>query len=151
MNIKFREMDTHDIPAVFEVRLSTIENAVTMEELDEDYGITPDSISESMTSRARGWVCEDSGNVVGFVMGDGIEGEVSVLAVYPQYEGKNIGATLMKFAQDWLFSKGHAELFLMTDPDRSVRAHGFYRSLGWQATGTIEDEDELFTLQQPNG
>ena len=39
MTLKFREMERQDIPVVFEVRLSTVENVVTMEELEEDYGI----------------------------------------------------------------------------------------------------------------
>ena len=44
-------MDTSDLPAVFTVRLSTIENAITLEELEEDYGITPDSLAAAMQSR----------------------------------------------------------------------------------------------------
>lgn len=66
MMLKIREMEIDDIPATFGVRLSTIENAVTMSELERDYGVIPHSLSEAMKSHVKGWVCEDAANIVGF-------------------------------------------------------------------------------------
>ena len=54
MDLSYRQMRTDDLPAVFDVRLSTVENAVTMEELERDYGITPPSLSEAMKSHVKG-------------------------------------------------------------------------------------------------
>lgn len=135
-----------DLPATFEVRLSTVENAITMEELERDYGITPQSLSEAMASHVKGWLCEDSGTVVGFSMGDLSNGEVLVVAVHPDYEGNGIGKTLLLQVQDWLFSQGHEQIWLRANPDPKIRAHGFYRKLGWKATETRGDE-EVMTLR----
>ncbi|MDH3919394.1 MAG: GNAT family N-acetyltransferase, partial [Rhodospirillales bacterium] len=99
MDLSYRRMRIDDLPAAFAVRLSTIENAVTMAELERDYGITPRSLSEAMKSHVKGWLCEDSGTVVGFAMGDLSSGEVQVVAVRPEYEGKGIGGNLLMRVQ----------------------------------------------------
>jgi len=139
-------MQIDDLPAVFAVRLSTIENAVTMEEMEDRYGVTPQSLSEAMKSHVKGWLCEDSGSVVGFSMGDGSKGEVQVVAVLPEYEGRGIGKILLARVQTWLFSMGHEEIWLLANPDPSTRAHGFYRRQGWHATGTMRHGDEVLKL-----
>jgi len=54
MHLRYRRMTVDDLPAVFSVRLSTIENAITMQELEEDYGITPESLAEAMGSHVSG-------------------------------------------------------------------------------------------------
>jgi ribosomal protein S18 acetylase RimI-like enzyme len=128
--MKFREMQPQDIAGVFAVRTRTRENRLTMEEL-KNRGITPESILQIINESAKGWVCEDGNEIVGFTMGDGRSGEVLVLAVLPEAEGKGIGRQLMQRVQDWLFSQGHRELWLMENPDPSIRAYRFYRRLGW--------------------
>ncbi len=138
-----------DLPAVFSVRLSTIENAITMSQLEEDYDITPKALAEAMNSHVRGWLCEDSGKVVGFSMGDRSRGEVQVVAVLPEYEGKDIGKNLLNRVQNWLFSEGHKEIWLCANPDRKTRAYGFYRKLGWQATGRMLGDNEVLAIRSP--
>ncbi|MEM1256404.1 MAG: GNAT family N-acetyltransferase [Cyanobacteria bacterium P01_H01_bin.21] len=147
MELQYRKMTVEDLPAVFSVRLSTIENAITMEELDEDYDITPHSLAEAMRSHVCGWLCEDSGVVVGFSMGDRSNGEVQVVAVFPEYEGNGIGKTLLSQVQNWLYSAGYREIWLGTNPDPTLRAYGFYRKLGWQATGKMKGEDEIMIFR----
>ena len=49
MNLAFRPMTPDDVPATFDVRLSTVENAITMERLESDYGVTPERMAEAMT------------------------------------------------------------------------------------------------------
>jgi len=146
--LTIREMTITDIPEAFAVRLSTVENAVTMGELEEDYGITPESLSAAMRSHVRGWLCEDSGRVVGFAMGDRSNGEVQVVAVLPDYEGRAIGNNLLDRVKAWLFSEGHEEIWLLANPDPGVRAHGFYRKLGWRATGSRKGDDEVMVLRR---
>ncbi len=148
MPLSNRQMQPGDIPAVLAVRFSTKENAITLEELEEDYGITPQSIAHSLTVQTRGWLCEDDGNVVGVAMGNGSNGEIEVVAVLPDYEGQGVGGSLLKLAQDWLFSLGHKEIWLLANPDPDVRATGFYEHFGWQATGVMEDDDQVLTLQR---
>ena len=149
MTLSFREMRPNDLPAVFELRVSTRENAVTMEELEEDYGITPASLAEAMASHVKGWLCEEQGQVVGFAMGDRANGEVQVVAVRPDSEGRGIGKRLLGLVQGWLFEEGHEEIWLLSNPDSGVRAHGFYRKLGWQPTGERQGYDEV--LRRKNG
>ena len=147
MALVFREMTNDDLPAVFSVRTSTIENAITMEELKEDYGITLESLAEAMNSHVNGWLCEDSDIVVGFSMGDRLNGEVQVVAVHPDYEGRGIGKALLNKVKNWLFSLGHEEIWLGAYPDPDIRAYGFYRKLGWQTTGEMKGYDEIMVLR----
>ena len=150
MTLKIREMEINDFPATFAVRLSTVENPVTMAELERDYGVTPRSLSEAMKSHVRGWVCEDAARIVGFAMGDRTTGEVQVVAVRPEYERKGIGKDLLMHVQEWLFSEHHDEIWLLANPDPSVRATGFYRKLGWRATGTFRGNDVVLKLGKSN-
>lgn len=144
----FRKMNLDDIAPTFAVRLSTVENAITMEELERVYGITPRSLADAMASHVEGWLCEDGGAIVGFAMGDRSTGEVLVVAVLPEYEGRGIGKELLVRVQNWLFSNGHEEIWLLANPDPDVRATGFYRRLGWRATGRLKGDDEVMTLRR---
>lgn len=150
MTKSFRKMTVDDVPAVLDVRFSTIENAITLERLEQDYGITPESIVASMATHVRGWLCEVDGEVVGFAMGDRANGEVQVVAVRPGHEGKGIGGKLLALTCDWLFAEGHDEVWLMSNPDPGVRAYGFYRKLGWCPTGEIKGEDEVLVWLKPD-
>ena len=146
MALTYRQMEISDLPAAFAVRLSTIENAITMDELERDYGITPDSLADAMRSDVKGWLCEDGGTVVGFSMGDRSNGEVQVVAVRPDYEGRGVGKTLLAEVQAWLSSEGHREIWLYANSDPDIRATGFYRKLGWQATGVMRGDDQVLKL-----
>jgi uncharacterized protein with ATP-grasp and redox domains len=70
-------MKPADLPEVFLIRTATIENAVTMEDL-EKYGITENSLTKAMQSHVIGWVYEDSNEISGFVMFDDSSGEIQV-------------------------------------------------------------------------
>jgi ribosomal protein S18 acetylase RimI-like enzyme len=140
-------MKREDVDAVLHLRTLTRENALTMEELAER-GITPESTSRLLEEDVKGWVCEESGEILGFAMGDGRSGEVLVLAVLPEHEGRGIGRRLLSSVQDWLFSRGHSELWLLENPDPAVRAYGFYRSLGWLPTGEFRGEEQVLKLRR---
>jgi GNAT superfamily N-acetyltransferase len=88
---------------------------------------------------------------VGFCNGDGTTGEVLVLAVLPEYEAKGIGKKLLTCVVEWLRSIGFEQPWLAASPESSVRAHGFYRSLGWRPSGRVlENGDEILQLQPNN-
>ncbi len=148
MPLIYRKMERSDLPSAFAVRLSTIENAVTMEELAEDYGITQEYLAKAMETDVRGCLCEDDGKVVGFSMGDRSNGEVQVVAVLPTHERRGIGKSLLARVQDWLFSEGHEEIWLLANPDPGIRATGFYRHLAWEATGKMRGHDEVLKLRK---
>ena len=100
-----------------------------MEELEEDYGITSESLAQAMSSHVSGWLCEDSDVVVGFSMGDRLNGEIQVVAVLPEYEGHGIGKNLLTKVQSWLFSKGHETIWLGANswkPSYSVKNTKFF-------------------------
>lgn len=128
--MQFRELTVADIPALFDLRPRTRENALTVEELQR-LGITPQSIADSLVQTTRGWVCEEAGRIVGFSMADRTTGELLVIAVLPEYEGKGVGGRLMALAEDWLAASGCTRAWLTTDVDTSLRAYGFYRKRGW--------------------
>jgi len=126
----FREIVHGDVPAIFKVRVATRENAYTMEEL-QGLGITVNSVSAMIDTTHRGWLCEDDDLVVGFAMGNRKTGEMWVIAVLPEYEGRGIGAKLLAFVETWLWSEGWCKIWLTTDIDPTLRAYGFYRNQGW--------------------
>ena len=145
-------MTAADLPEVFNIRISTKENSITMSELEEHHGLTPKTLAGAMRGSVKGWVCETDGKIVGFAMGDGETGEMTVLAVLPEYERRGIGKALLARVQGWLFDSGHEELWLVTTPNPDFRAYGFYQSQGWRATGEIVGgEDEKFVLQREIG
>ena len=127
----FREIQPDDMQAIFDVRGAAWHNDNGLEELTR-FGITHDSVREMMQQTHRGWLCEVDGKVVGFAMGNRATGEMWVIAVLKEYEGRGFGKRLLTMVEDWLFSAGWDEIWLTTDPDETVRAVGFYRHLGWR-------------------
>jgi GNAT superfamily N-acetyltransferase len=148
MELLFRETLPSDIEALFTVRARTRESAISKEGL-ASIGITPKAIAEQMASgRLKGWVCLHGSTLVGFCNGDGETGEVLVLAVLPEYERRGIGSSLLSRVVEWLRSVGSDTIWLAASPDRRIRAHGFYRSLGWRPNGKTEQNgDEILVLE----
>ena len=142
-----RELVAADIPAIFAVRVSTTENAINEAQLN-DLGITPESTEAAICDNLKGWVAEVDGEVTGFVMGDKNTGEVTVLALRPESEGRGLGKQLMQQVSEWLFAMGHDELWLLTGAIPSFRAYGFYQAIGWQPTGERVDANEKFILRR---
>lgn len=144
----FRKIQPSDIDACFTVRARTRENPVSREQLAA-VGITPEAFAAALEGeRVKGWVCEDSGQVVGFCSGDAETGEVLVLAVLPEYEGQGVGRRLLGEVVDELRALGHRRVWLAASPDPAVRAHGFYRAQGWRPTGDVDGiGDEILVLE----
>ena len=89
-------------------------------------GITPASVAEHLAAGAtRGWVCWSESRIVGFCIGEAATGEVLVLAVLPQFEGRGIGKTLLSLAVDWLRSFKPTRIWLGASSDPRARSHGF--------------------------
>lgn len=138
---RFRNATTEDIESMFAVRASTRQNPISAERL-AGLGITPSSVAAALAAGDIGsWVCEYAGAVVGFCNADMHSGEVLVLAVLPEHEGKGIGKRLLSLAIECLQRHGYTRLWLFADSDPGARSHGFYRANGWAATGWL----------QPNG
>jgi GNAT superfamily N-acetyltransferase len=148
MDLVFRETLPSDIEGSFSVRARTRENPISEEGL-ASLGITAESTAKQMGSgRVKGWVCLDSSTLVGFCSGDAESGEVLVLAVLPDYERKGIGTYLLARVVEWLRSVGSDTIWLAASSDPRIRAHGFYRSLGWRPNGKTEQNgDEILVLE----
>ncbi|WP_420821232.1 GNAT family N-acetyltransferase [Ramlibacter rhizophilus] len=65
-------------------------------------------------------------------------GEIVVLAILPEWEGRGIGKRLLAMAIEELATLGLARLFLGCSTDPNSRSYGFYRRLGWRSTGQID-------------
>ena len=128
--MRIREITNADVPDLFAVRVQTHENRLTRDELAA-LGITEASVRAGLDGSFKGWLCEADGRVVGFAMGDRSTGEMTVIAVLPEYIGRGIGSALLRSVQDWLFGQGCARLWLTTDVDPSLKAYGFYLQHGW--------------------
>jgi GNAT superfamily N-acetyltransferase len=128
--VTFREIKPEDVPALFAVRVATRENAYTLAELRK-LGITEESVCEQLRTSHAGWLCEEGARVVGFSMADRRTGEMWVIAVLPEFEGRGVGARLLQSVEDWLWSQGWSEAWLTTSIDPALRAYGFYRKQGW--------------------
>ncbi len=148
MDLIFRETQVEDVEDMFSVRARTRQNPISKEQL-ATYGITPASSAADMASgKMRGWGCFHDADLVGFCNGDGTTGEVLVLAVLPEYESNGIGRRLLSHVVEWLRSTGFPQPWLAASPDPGIRAHGFYRALGWRPDGrSLENGDEILVLE----
>ena len=131
----FREMTAADVPSTFLIRTAAKENPLTLTGM-KSLGITVESVRGHIATTHKGYICEIDGVVVGFVIADNRSGELWVLAVWPEHEGKGIGRQLLVLAQDWLFSQGWDKLWLTTGitPSHALK---LYTKLGWTVVGTL--------------
>lgn len=145
--MKFRRTRPGDIEETYAVRAATRQNPISKATLAAA-GFGPEAVSERYANGAYvGWVCEAEGRIAGFATGDAGTGEIVVIAVLPEYEGKGIGKALLSRLIEDLIGRGCARLWLEASPDPRVRAHGFYRANGWVPTGRISaGGDEILEL-----
>jgi GNAT superfamily N-acetyltransferase len=64
-------------------------------------------------------------------MGHAKTGEMWVIAVLKEFEGRGVGRALIARVEEWLAKVGWSEVWLTTDVDENFRAVGFYKRLGW--------------------
>ena len=149
MEICYRPTNIDDMEALFDILSRTRDNPIARERLAQ-MGVTPASLGEGLETRTLcGWVSVCDKGVIGFCIGNTETGEVLVLALLPDYEGRGIGKHLLGRVVEALFDKGHNSLWLKADSNSEVRAHGFYRYLGWRPTGQVsENGDERLELSR---
>lgn len=155
MNLVYRSATASDIAECIEIRGNTRDNAVSVERLKE-LGVTQASWAADVASgRLPGYVCVDEDRVVGYCYGDRNTGEIVVLAVLPDWEGKGVGKRLLNSLVMDFAALGHRRLFLGCSSKSQFRSHGFYRHLGWISTGRLyanrDEELEYFPRQAKRG
>jgi GNAT superfamily N-acetyltransferase len=139
MNLRLAERP--DIAAMHRVRLAVRENT-----LSDPARITAADYVAAMEDLGRTWVIETEGEVVAFASGYAA-GSVWALFVHPDHEGRGYGKALHAAMIDWLWSQGHARLWLTTSP--GTRAERFYLALGWQPCGTVPGGEVRLELAAP--
>lgn len=133
--MNLRLIQPKDLSEIIEVRASTRENSLSRAAL-RDLGITEESTAELLRTTHRGWLCEEEERIVGFAIGDGKTGELWVIAVLPEFEGRGVGLRLIESVEEWLWSLGWQEVWLWTSSDPKKRAFTFYSKRGWHVTET---------------
>ncbi len=78
---------------------------------------------------------------IGFSIANSREKTILGLFVLPSFEGRGAGRVLIEAAEDWLWSKGIDEIWLVTGNDPSLRAYGFYLHLDWIPIGVEPSGD----------
>ena len=142
MPLAYRPATADDVPRCIELRALTRQNAVSVEIL-ASYGITAASWGDALRRGDQaGFVATDHGDIVGYCFGDLHSGEVLVLALLPAYEGQGVGRRLLAQMVERLFAAGQRRLYLGCSTDPAMRSHGFYRHLGWVATGQVDEHDD---------
>lgn len=147
MHLQYRPALKQDAAECVEMRGKTRQNAFSEEQL-RGIGVTARSWGENIDSGALpGHVCTCDGNIVGYCFGDRETGEIVVLAILPDFEGRGVGRELLDRTTGELAELGHTRLFLGCSPDPGSRSHGFYRHLGWRSTETFDQYgDEILEL-----
>jgi GNAT superfamily N-acetyltransferase len=130
--IRIRTATADDMDQIFRVRSSVTENLLTIEQL-EQRGITPASVAASFLANAKGWVAEQSDQVVGFAIADRESKSIFGLFVLAEFGGRGIGSHLLDQALLWLGQNGAERVWLTTGPQ--TRAAHFYERRGWVIAG----------------
>ena len=149
MQIEFRDVAPEDFDRCIEIRGMTRDNPVPAEILMQ-FGVTKEAWVPLVREKSIvGVVAEAKGEVVGFCSGDVHSGELLVLALLPEYEGRGVGKNMLDLVTDKLFAPGIDKLWLAASPDPEIRAHGFYRHVGWSPTGLIDESgDEVLEYRK---
>ena len=119
--VLFREASATDMPGISHVRLAVIENALSVEQLQER-GITNASVAASLLTHRKGWVAEQDGQIVAFSMADRADWSIFALFVLPGYEQRGLGGHLLDLALGWLWDNGAERVWLSTGRKRGRRA-----------------------------
>lgn len=124
------------------IRGLTRENAFSEQDLRQ-LGITVESWRAGIQSgQFPGYVACVDGLMAGYCFADRDSGEIMVLALLPRHEGQGLGKALLARMTEDLRWRGLKRLFLACNASPKVRAHGFYRHLGWQETGQQDEHGD---------
>lgn len=152
--LHLRPAATDDVELMFDIRCSVRENHQSRGELAQ-LGITPASVAEMIESGDYiSFIAEMGGAPVGFAMAQISREYVFAVFVLPSNEEEGVGRGLMSAIECGLRSAGTRSAWLSTSADSNLRAHGFYRRLGWRAEGMLADgqivfKKDLFAQPEP--
>jgi GNAT superfamily N-acetyltransferase len=134
-HLSIRPATRHDMPGLWEVRYAVRENTLTPGR------ITDEELRRNIEEDGRGWVAEQDGRILGFVIGLN-SGSVWALFVRPEAEGRGIATRLQEAMLAWYAQQPIGRLWLTTGP--GTRAEKFYAAHGWQAAGPCGVDEVRF-------
>ena len=137
-----RQAVASDIPGMQRVRSAVRENRLV------STVITDEAVREAIEVSGRGWIVESQGEIVGFSIGNAMNGNVWALFVHPDHERRGYGRSLHDTLIVWLWSQGLDRLWLTTEA--GSRAQGFYEVAGWHLVGRSDRGELRYELQRPN-
>lgn len=135
----YREANTDDIAGLHHVRMSVRENILNNPALvkESDY-------VDFLTTKGKGWLCEEDNGVLGFAIIDFTRNNIWALFVHPNQEKKGIGRRLQHLMLSWHFSNSRENLWLTTAP--RTRAESFYLASGWKGCGRTSQGETRFEM-----
>lgn len=134
-----RPATVHDIDSMHAVRLAVRENALSDETL-----VRPQHYRALLQESGRGWVYEESDNVVAFGIADHARRHIWALFVAPGFERQGIGRELLTAMVTWLFEQSREPVWPTTG--RNTRAEHFYRAAGWRGVNSAAHDEIRFEL-----
>jgi GNAT superfamily N-acetyltransferase len=147
--VPVRLATTADIPALFTIRTSVVENRLDLLQLAER-GVTPDSMSGLLgCDHSRTFVVDQPEGVSGFATAHAQSASVFAVFVAPAAQGRGYGRALLSACEEWLFAQGCETIWLTTGEDPGNRAHAFYRAAGWTLVGSAEHGDVRYEKRCP--
>ena len=144
--MSFRLIEDRDVKELIQLRTMVKENILTMEDLIR-FGITEEEVIRKIHGSYKGWLCECDGRIAGFSMGNSEDGEMWVIAVLPEYEGRGIGRKLLHLVSEWLFFF-HNELWLTTEDNPANRAYHLYTRAGWKKVSAEDEHCKMICVRQ---
>ncbi len=145
--MKIREAKIEDIETLFNIRTSVIENYQSREELAA-LEITPETIAQMLQTDYRAWIAEIDEQPIAFSMANATAETIFAMFVLPSFEGSGAGRALMQQAEQWLWSQGVEEIWLLTGNNPNLRAYGFYLHLGWTPSEIQSDGQIKFVKKK---
>ncbi|MGH8180877.1 MAG: GNAT family N-acetyltransferase [Steroidobacteraceae bacterium] len=102
---------------------------------------------ELASGQIKLWECLHDSQAVGHCTGNLASGEILGLSVLPSHRGQGVGRKQLSLAVDCLRAAGANRIWLAAPADPAHGAYGFYRALGWVATGERSgDRTEILEL-----
>jgi GNAT superfamily N-acetyltransferase len=135
-----RRADRRDIARILEIRAGVRENR-----LRDPSHVTVEDV-RWFVDHPGIFVWEEDNKIVGFSGADPRNGSIFALFVEEGYEHRGIGKALFERACKVLDESKFPRMWLTTCP--GTRAERFYRSAGWQVTGT---DDGNLVFEGPAG
>lgn len=138
-----------DVGAMFAIRSRVREKHLPARTLSER-GITKAAFGKWLADGYGIWIADLDGSAAGFAIAIPAEATLWALFVDPDFEGRGVGAALLRTAEDWLFAKGCNDISLTTGTDPQNRAHGFYEMHGWHCTGDVQGDEVEYIKSNPS-